>query len=383
MAKLLRRPRSAAFSVIAFELLVQSAGAADPAQSAQKIASGIAATIECKGAAVALAISGKSGSVRTFAGSVRYASPQGQSANADTVFEIGSLTKTFTALLFAEAVEKKLVKPTDPVGQYLPAGTKLPSFSANGKVFPIRLIDLATHSSGLPRGNEKTRYPYSPEQMFGDLAGYKLSRRPGTAGEYSNVGFTLLASAMERVFQAPLDRLLSEHVALPLKLSVTRIADPKDPRIPVGYQENGQPGPAFNSSWPAFNGAGAIASTLSDMQLYLEFAAGGGPAEMARLRPLLFDWRSFPNADGKGMTEQGLGWQRLFPFGNPAIDVVWKDGGLPSFVAYAAFSQKLGVGAVVLANRNGCNVVRAGLCVIRAYAIEQGLAAPRGPNCEF
>src|SRR5581483_215675 len=67
--------------------------------------------------------------------------------DANTVFEIGSITKTFTATTLADMVVKKEVKLDDPVAKYLPSGTHVPS--RDGR--EITLVDLATQSSGLPR----------------------------------------------------------------------------------------------------------------------------------------------------------------------------------------------------------------------------------------
>jgi CubicO group peptidase (beta-lactamase class C family) len=158
-------------------------------------------------------------------------------------------------------------------------------------------------------------------------------------------------------------------------------------KIPVGYAATGQKGLAYNTTWPAFDGAGALRSTLGDMQRYVTFAMDGTSSpELARLRPLLFDWHTFDNATTPGQTEQGLGWQRLpHPFGND-IDVVWKNGGVPSFASYVAFSERLGEGVVVLANRAppcGAQLQRAAFCVFRAVGEAVGEKFSAGPNCQF
>src|SRR5437773_5532624 len=70
-----------------------------------------------------------------------------QEVNGDTVFEIGSVTKTFTNLLLQDMVERGEVKLDDPVAKYLPESVKVPA--RNGK--QITLFNLATHTAGLPR----------------------------------------------------------------------------------------------------------------------------------------------------------------------------------------------------------------------------------------
>jgi D-alanyl-D-alanine-carboxypeptidase/D-alanyl-D-alanine-endopeptidase len=366
-------------------LAVSSADAGGFADRVQQIADGIAAIPECQGAAIAIATVGKAGSVEVFAGSVSYGSGPMVPADARTIFEIGSITKTFTAELFAEAVKAGLVKPDDPVASYLPAGANVPSFQSGGQTYPIRLIDLATHTSGLPSVPDGVRYPYATSAMFADLAKITLTRRPGTGWEYSNLGFALLANAMEKVFKEPIAALLVEHVSQPLGMTSTRmVGDATDgAKIPVGYGPQARPAAVNNATWPAFDGAGALRSTLDDMQRYLAFAMGaGGPPDADALRRLLFDWHTYPSADGTLPMQQGLAWQRWVPWNN-GIDVVWKDGSVPAFSSYIGFSARLSQGAVVLANRNGCNTQRGAFCVLRAIGEADGIAFGNVPNCDF
>ena len=115
--------------------------------------------------------------------------------NGDTLFEIGSMTKVFTLLLLAEAVQRGEVALTDPISKYLPASVKVPE---RGRA--ITLQDLSTHSSGLPRmpGNMKPRDPenpfadYSVDQLYQFLSTYELTRDVGATYEYSNLGAGLL-----------------------------------------------------------------------------------------------------------------------------------------------------------------------------------------------
>src|SRR4051812_24772898 len=117
--------------------------------------------------------------------------------DADTVFEIGSVTKVFTALLLQDMVERGEMKLDDPVEKYLPERVRMPRYE--GK--QITLLHLATHTSGLP-GNPGNLSPrtwrdpdqadYSVEQLYEFLSGYKLRRAPGMQAEYSNVGMELL-----------------------------------------------------------------------------------------------------------------------------------------------------------------------------------------------
>ncbi|HEX3107684.1 MAG TPA: serine hydrolase, partial [Thermoanaerobaculia bacterium] len=120
--------------------------------------------------------------------------------DANTVFEIGSVTKVFTSLLLADAVQRGEVALTDPVSKYLPPGVKVPE--RNGK--KITLVDLATHTSGLPRmpTNFHPKDPgnpyadYTVAQLYEFLSSYELTRDPGSQYEYSNLGGGLLGHVL-------------------------------------------------------------------------------------------------------------------------------------------------------------------------------------------
>src|ERR1035441_3482541 len=120
----------------------------------------------------------------------------------DTVFEIGSTTKVFTSTILADMVQRGEVSLDDPVAKYLPAGVKMPQ--RDGK--QITLIDLATHTSGLPRmpSNFAPKDPRSPyadytvASLFQFLSSYELKRDIGSQFEYSNMGVGLLGQALAR-----------------------------------------------------------------------------------------------------------------------------------------------------------------------------------------
>ena len=119
--------------------------------------------------------------------------------DGDTVFEIGSVGKVFTALLLADMVRTRDVALADPVAKYLPAGVKVPE--RNGR--SITLLDLVTHTSGLPFMpdevpvvDESAAREYGARQLYQFLARYDLPRDPGTEWDYSNIGYWLLGQAL-------------------------------------------------------------------------------------------------------------------------------------------------------------------------------------------
>jgi serine-type D-Ala-D-Ala carboxypeptidase/endopeptidase len=116
--------------------------------------------------------------------------------DGDTIFEIGSITKVFTALLAADMAQRGEVKLDDPIQEYLPPTVKIPE--RGGK--QITLIDLATHTSGLPRMPENFRpkdpsrpyVDYTVDALYSFLSSYELRRDIGIKYVYSNLGFGLL-----------------------------------------------------------------------------------------------------------------------------------------------------------------------------------------------
>src|ERR1700752_999149 len=119
-----------------------------------------------------------------------------QALDGNSIFEIGSVTKVFTATLLADMVERGEVKLSDPISKYLPRTVKTPT--RDGK--EITLLDLATQTSGLPRlptnfAPKDPRNPYadySVDQLYAFLSGYTLTRGIGEKYDYSNVGVGLL-----------------------------------------------------------------------------------------------------------------------------------------------------------------------------------------------
>lgn len=140
----------------------------------------------------------------------------GKAPDEDTVYEIGSITKVFTALLLADAVERGAVSLDDPVQKYLPAGVILPVKGA-----PITLAHLASHTSGLPRlppnlkpADDANPYAdYSVDDLYASLRALRLESAPGRY-EYSNYGAGLLGHVLALQAGRPYEELLVERYAL-------------------------------------------------------------------------------------------------------------------------------------------------------------------------
>ncbi len=265
-----------------------------------------------------------------------------------TIFEIGSLSKTFTSLLLADDVVRGKARLDEPVADLLPAGTVVPSM--DGKV--ITLEELATHRSGLPRlptgfapANMSDPYvDYGVAQLDRFLSTYKLTRAPGDSAEYSNVGVGLLGYALVHQASAPSwGALVRDRIADPLGMHATFVDVPASEmaRVSVGH------GPHMDSVPPwhfdVLAGAGALRSTASDMLTYLSAELDTLHGPLARAVAL----GRKPRADFGGGYRIALGWL-IDPSGtNP---VWWHDGGTGGFASFAAFDPARNVAVVVLSN---------------------------------
>lgn len=194
--------------------------------------------------------------------------------SAHTVFEIGSITKTFTAVLLAEMSRRGEVRLEQPVDALLPTGVKVPS--RNGA--RITLLDLATHSSGLPLvptnlvpSDSSNPYAgYGVDSLYAFLAQFELPRAPGTGYEYSNLGFGLLGHALARTAGSDYETLVTRRILAPLGMRETAITLTAEMhrRLAQGHDDFGEPVGGWD--FPSLPGAGALRSTAADLLTYAE-----------------------------------------------------------------------------------------------------------------
>ena len=268
-----------------------------------------------------------------------------------TLFEIGSATKVFTALLLADAVTHQRVALDDPVSKLLPPAVKLPT--RDGRA--ITLLDLATHTSGLPRmpGNFAPRDPtrpyvdYDAAHLYAYLASATLATTPGTQYEYSNLGAALLGHALSLLEKKPYATLVEERITRPLAMKDTRVALlPADrARVAVGHDAEGQVVPGWD--FDVFAPAGALHSTADDLLLFLAAQLGHIPSQAASLAPAITLTHTprhpLVNDVDKG-DHIALGWH-ITDGGRS----VWHNGQTGGFHSYLAFDPVKHVAIVVLA----------------------------------
>ena len=197
-----------------------------------------------------------------------------------TVFEIGSVTKTFTGTILASMVRDGSVRLDDPVAKYLPASVHVPS--RNGK--PITLLNLATQHSGLPRvpsnldaGSSDPYANYTTQKLYAFLNGYKLTRDPGASFEYSNLGVGLLGVALANRAHTTYAALLRQRVLGPLGMDHTFVLAPGMRQALFAAPHTAEGDNANHWHFDALAPAGGITSTVADMLKYVRCNMGQGP----------------------------------------------------------------------------------------------------------
>ena len=214
--------------------------------------------------------------------------PRAQPLDANSVFEIGSITKVFTAILLADMADRGEVSLDDRVARYLPANTRVPE--RNGK--QITLIDLSTQSSGLPVLPDNLRpadplnpyADYTPKQLLDFLGRYQLTRDIGSEYEYSNLGVGLLGYVLSSRVGMTYESLVKERILTPLGMEQSGITLTPWMREHLARGHNAQG--SVTSNWDAqtLEGAGGLRSTMQDM---LKFASANLDSSGDRLRRVM------------------------------------------------------------------------------------------------
>lgn len=273
----------------------------------------------------------------------------GVTLDGNTVFEIGSITKTFTNALLADMIRRGEVTLDEPVQKLLPTTVKVPT--RNGQ--QITLLDLATASSGLPslpnnfapkdRGNPYA--DYTVQQMYDFLSGYTLTRDIGSKYEYSNLGMGLLGHALALRLGKSYFDALHERVLAPLGMNDTEIelSPALKSRLALGHNPAGQVVP--NWDLPTLAGAGALRSTVNDMLKYLAANLDSTSKPLGSTLAMTHGTRR-PTTSPQ-MTI-GLAWHILKAPGGGTI--VWHNGGTGGYRSFMGFDLAKRAGVVVLTN---------------------------------
>ncbi|MFZ4262298.1 serine hydrolase domain-containing protein [Sphingobacterium sp. HJSM2_6] len=194
--------------------------------------------------------------------------------DANTLYEIGSITKTFTASLLAELVNTGIISLDDSISKFLPD-----SLANNPALQKITFKMLANHTSGLPRMadnwnvgpkfNSSDPYAhYNQQLLFSFLKNFQTKTEPETEYLYSNIGYGLLGELLTIISKKPYQQLLKDSVLVPLEMtSTTDVIDPKNLNVAYPHNEKGEKVPFWN--FQALSATGSLKSTLNDMLRYV------------------------------------------------------------------------------------------------------------------
>jgi len=268
--------------------------------------------------------------------------------DADTRFEWGSITKTFTALLLADMVVRGELALRDAVQDALPSGTQL--LDSTGE--PIRWFDLATQRSGLPRlpSNQtdvQTADPYAnygEQALLSFLADWRPSVQRGSRFEYSNLGFGLLGHALGRRHGGGFEAALTQRVLQPLGLGGVQLQTPGRvvPNTAQGHDAQRKPVPAWH--FQALAGAGALVGSATELARYAMAALGHIDTALAPAFKLALTRQ----ADGAGPNHPiGLAWMLGTLNGRPLAN---HDGGTYGFSSSLFLDLERRRASLVLAN---------------------------------
>jgi len=267
----------------------------------------------------------------------------------DALYAIGSVSKTFTGLLLADAVERGEHTLDTPLQALLPEGVTAPSDRGEG----ITLEHLTTHTSALPRDAEDPDTPeprwyadFTLENLWTWLSGVSLPRAPGAELEYSNVGVGLLGQVLAFAAQTDFETLLRDRVTGPLALPNTlSVLDPDHAAAFVPGRVDDVEVEYLNLA--AVNPAGGFVSSTREMARYLQFQTGAlsGPLDAAITRaqtPL--------RPAGEGL-QIAYNW-----FMQTSPRYVFHDGSVPGHATNVIFDPENDHGVVFLTASNTYSV---------------------------
>jgi CubicO group peptidase (beta-lactamase class C family) len=294
----------------------------------------------------------------------------------DTLFQIGSISKSFTAVALLQERERGRFDPMAPITD------ALPWFEVRSRFAPITGHSLLTHTSGLPR--DRDGVPWSPYQAAG-IRELTTGSAPGDLWAYSNIGYQVLGYALETIAGQPYARIVEERIFAPLGMKATAAVIDHDlqRRLAVGYTTlyDDRPERPDHPIVPAAlfeygGGDGSISSTAADMAAYARMLLNRGAGPRGRLLSeesfALLIQKTVKPGDDDAYYGYGLGVRD-----QDGHTIVSHSGGMVGFSAFLAVDLDAGLGAVAMVNGPGApgDVARFALSVVRAERARRPLPA--------
>ena len=270
----------------------------------------------------------------------------GTPIDENTVFEIGSISKVLTSLILADMVVNGEVSLDDSIDQFLPENVQTPSFDGHS----IALLDLATHTSGLPvmpnyppNPDLDKEYEFNKAGLYEYLSDFEIHREIGSQYEYSNTGGSLLGHVLSLQSGKSYEMTLKERVLDKLGMDSTCVHQCDEIRDQfakphalgelvdeVGLDDD-------------MAGAGGVKSSGKDMLTFLSYAMDFEDSEM---RPA-FELTQTANHQINEMLFIGLGWHMI---DDGERNIVSHNGATNGFASFVGFDSDSNEGVVVLTN---------------------------------
>ena len=272
----------------------------------------------------------------------------GNPVDENTIFEIGSVSKVFTSLILADMVANGEVNLDDPIDKFLPEDVKTPVFDEK----KITLLDLSTHTSGLPvmpnyppNPDLDKKYEYTKDGIYEYLSDFQVSREIGSQFEYSNTGGSLLGHVLSLQDGKSYEQTLKDRVLDNLGMDstcVNQCSDELRDRFAKPHSSGEQVDEVNLPDEMA--GAGAIRSSGKDMLAFLSYAMDLKDSE---LQPS-FELTQTANHKINDIQSIGLGW--LIIEDNGERNIVFHNGATKGFASFVGFDSDSNEGVVVLTN---------------------------------
>ena len=271
--------------------------------------------------------------------------------DGNTLYEIGSITKTMTTAVLAQLVLDGELSLDDPVGNYLSEVESFPNHQGE----KITFRQLADHTSALPyipdnfdqNGFDEFNpfKNYTSPLLYEFLENYSLPAEPGTVQEYSNLGMGLLGHAAGKIRSGSFDQLLQNLVFSAIGMDDSHILLPDDnSNVAVPFNKRLKPVPMWDMSECTL-GAGGVKSSLKDMMKYLQ-------ANMGHIQTPVSDALELTHQTSQELNYpfiMGLGWVKIVSQVD-GTELIWHNGGTGGSVAFIGFVKELDMGVVILFN---------------------------------
>jgi CubicO group peptidase (beta-lactamase class C family) len=309
-------------------------------------------------------------------------------ADAHTIYRLGSVSKSFTAIVLAQLVDRGVIALDDPVERYFPEirGLAGPLPGAT----PITFRHLASHTAGIIREPMLIGAASGPiaeweAKVLASIPTTSFDAPPGARYSYSNIGYGILGLALSRAAHVPFMKLVEDGIFTPLGMASSTfiITDRLRPALSVGYLNSA--GGAIDAATPAAEHAGrgykvpngGVYSTVTDLARYLGALSGAKRPVTSDSMRLAMMTKQTPES---GPNSYGLGLFILAPPG--ALRTVSHGGGVAGYTCEIAFDPESKVGVILLRNYNTGRTPLDPIAneTVRAVVAERNAAGLRKPQ---